>query len=54
MIHPVNNVVQEHSGPWYYYLNSIRINVNELIYIPIMYLIIHDISKIVILSKERI
>jgi 4-amino-4-deoxy-L-arabinose transferase-like glycosyltransferase len=27
---PVSNVIQNHSGPFYYYLNSIRINFHEL------------------------
>lgn len=37
VIAPVSNVIQGHSGYWYYYLNSIRININELIYLPLLF-----------------
>lgn len=37
IVMPVATVVQNHGGPYYYYLNSIRININELIYLPLIF-----------------
>ncbi|MEZ4909636.1 MAG: glycosyltransferase family 39 protein [Saprospiraceae bacterium] len=39
MFTPLTEVVQKHSGPWYYYINSMRININELVYLPLLFLI---------------
>lgn len=39
VISPVSQVIQGHTGPWYYYLNSIRVNINELIYIPLLFIL---------------
>ncbi|MBK9257399.1 MAG: glycosyltransferase family 39 protein [Saprospiraceae bacterium] len=50
IINPITTVVQEHSGPWYYYLNSIRININELIYLPLIFLIYKSRIRI---TKEK-
>ncbi|MBK8620894.1 MAG: hypothetical protein IPN79_03825 [Saprospiraceae bacterium] len=45
VLFPISNVVQGHSGMWYYYLNSIRININELVYIPLLFFIYHTLKK---------
>jgi 4-amino-4-deoxy-L-arabinose transferase-like glycosyltransferase len=45
IIFPISNVVQEHTGPWYYYLNSIRININELVYLPFLFFIYKTMKR---------
>ena len=39
MVTPVTEVIQEHGGVWYYYLNTMRINIHEGIYLPLLFLI---------------
>ncbi len=45
LISPINQVVQGHSGPWYYYLDKIGKLCGEFIYLPILYLIYVCFSK---------
>ncbi|MBC7885374.1 MAG: glycosyltransferase family 39 protein [Saprospiraceae bacterium] len=47
---PIGSVIQAHDGAWYYYLESIRINVNEFIYLPLIFLIFVSFKR---LNKER-
>lgn len=37
LVHLTQNV-EGHSGPWYYYLNKIRINYGELVYLPLVWI----------------
>lgn len=37
LVHLTQNV-EGHSGPWYYYLNRIRINYGELVYLPLVWI----------------
>ncbi|HRX30170.1 MAG TPA: glycosyltransferase family 39 protein, partial [Saprospiraceae bacterium] len=46
IIRPMNQVVQLHSGLWYYYLNTMRININELIYIPLVFIIVKSFRRL--------
>ncbi|MBL1179745.1 MAG: phospholipid carrier-dependent glycosyltransferase [Bacteroidetes bacterium] len=39
LIFPMQNIVQNHSGPWWYYIEQIRIIFGELIYIPLIWLV---------------
>ncbi|NUM51649.1 MAG: glycosyltransferase family 39 protein [Flavobacteriales bacterium] len=39
LIFPMKNIVQNHSGPWWYYIEQIRIIFGELIYIPLIWLV---------------
>lgn len=50
MFSPITSVVQEHNGSILYYLDSIRINVNELVYLPIIFLVVKFITR---MTKER-
>ena len=42
---PVSTVIHQHDGAFYYYLNSIRINFHELIYIPLIFVIYYSIVR---------
>jgi len=50
IINPITSVVQGHAGPWYYYLKTLRININELIYLPLIFLLVKSLQRI---TKER-
>jgi len=50
IINPVTAVIQEHAGPWYYYLKTIRIHINEFIYLPLIFLFIKTFHRG---NKER-
>jgi len=45
LIYPVNHVIHGHEGDWYYYLDKIRIYINELIYFPLFFIIYFFIKK---------
>lgn len=51
IITPISNVIQGHDGAWYYYLNSIRININELVYLPLLLFIYQTIKHS---TRERV
>lgn len=51
LIHPVTTVIQNHDGSWYYYLNSIRININELVYLPLILLMVRSFRH---LNNEKL
>lgn len=39
-IAPAGEVIQEHAGAWWYYLEQIRIVFGELVYLPLIYLLV--------------
>ncbi|MEO6168001.1 MAG: glycosyltransferase family 39 protein [Chitinophagales bacterium] len=41
----INEVLGEHSGTWLYYINQMRINYGELIYIPVIWFLIGFFRK---------
>lgn len=45
LITPINIPIHGHKGPWYFYLNQIRIHINELIYFPIIFLIYYFVKR---------
>lgn len=45
IITPFNNVVHEHGGSWYFYLDKIRICVNELVYLPMIFLLFKYVKR---------
>lgn len=50
IIKPISGVVQNHEGSWYYYVNAMRIYINELIYLPCIFLLLKCYTR---LTKER-
>ncbi len=51
IVAPISEVVQGHKGSWFYYLNEIRKYINELIYLPLIFLIWKSYKR---LNKQRL
>jgi len=46
LVAPVISVIQEHQGKCYYYINAIRIYINELVYLPLLFLIYYSFKRL--------
>lgn len=45
LISPVYQSIQGHSGNWYFYIDKIRIYINELVYLPFLFIIYFYFKK---------